>query len=530
MLRDVAVTAERSAPRLSQAPSRPDVLLRVYNESHVPLTPALANELWALETCAVPAQSRLWGQAYLRAGEAMGLPGRIGTVQSWQDSLRAFHGAVAEPVLRWAALSVGRMDLRGDYPLGDNFKTLAASDAEVEKRVKLAMSDTQVLGRGFWIEAGLRLWLASAAGRESEIPELQPGIARFLFELDPAMGDQADRLRRLRDRRPSRNLRSGIRPREGGVAGVRVSTVLDDLTDALPTELIFPEEILADRMLHEGLVVRHRPPPRLPKRDLLVVVIGRGGANEGNACELFAKAAWIDAAIRLRILLAQMGLHRSELVWAEGVSGHVRSNILSVEGFKSPNAVDPFALSGDLRADHLFACGLLPRIASATSLTGDHSRSSTSADRYTALDEVLACVQRDLRSRLPMVQAARRPAARADLRPGDLADYGRILVVSVLPGEGPQAQEIEESWAIHRGALARKLGGTLPSHARFAALICPPALTRDSAFRLFADGHRHGALPEIDLGRQDEPLEAVNSSLGFLSLALMEAAIEVLHA
>lgn len=490
------------AERLGE--SRADALRRSFAERHLPLSRPLAEALVRLEAGRIPTQEPVWGRAWRLAGESIGLPSRIGTSPQWQKTVAAFPALVVEPLLRAALARGSAWHLPGAADLGE-----PRGEDRIEAEVGQALADPDRMGRGFWIETAMRLWGVLSQDAPLPSPEVQPGAARLIFEFEPAFEASPDRQRRLREKMRSLRRRSGFRPKEGGVTGVRMSSALEDLPDALPSEFLFPQEIFADRFLHEGLIVRHRPPRRLPKRDLLVIT--RHDARPGEAAGVMAlvRAAWADAMVRLRLVLAQMDLTRSDLAWAEMRPDSLRAVILSVAGVKVSAAADPFALSGALRAEHLVGSGLLPGLILATPGREDDRISSPTPER------LLAHLRHRLKSR---------PGQGFD----GFEDYGRILVLSVLSPEEARRLGAGEGWpALRAGLLAQARG--LPQEARHAALVCPSAIVRGQPFTLMSDFDQRAEAPSLQPSETGEAAEALRGLTGLLSCALVELCIEALN-
>lgn len=491
------------AERLGEA--RAEALRRSFAERHLPLPLPLAEALARLERGRIPTQEPTWGSVWRLAGESIGLPSQIGTSGQWQKTVPALPALVVEPLLRAALARGSAWHLPGAADLGE-----FGGEDRIEAEVRLALSDPDRMGRGFWVETAMRLWAVLSQEAPLPSPEIQPGAARLIFEFEPAFEAAPDRQRRLREKMRALRRRSGFRPKEGGVTGVRMSSALEDLPDALPSEFLFPQEIFADRFLHEGLIVRHRPPRRLPKRDLLV--IGRHDARSGETAGVMAlvRAAWADAMVRLRLMLAQMDLTRSDLVWAEMRPDSLRAAILSVAGIKVSAAVDPFALSGPLRAEHLMGSGLLPGLILATPGREDDRGVLATPERLLA----------HLRARLK---------ARPGLGFDGFDDYGRILVISVLTPEAAAGLGAGEGWPALRSGLQAQAGRGLPQETRHAALICPTAIARSQPFTLMSDFQPSAEAPPLQAFETGEAAEALCELTGLLSRSLIEICIEALN-
>lgn len=513
----------------SRASPRAAALLRSFHERHVPLTPRLAEALSGLEARNIPTEAPFWGRAFLLAGETVGMPTRFGNVPFWRRAVPAFAGTVAEPILRRATMLAGAMRLGGAAELGPPAD--ADCDARLEAAADRLLAGVEGMGRGFWINAALGLHAAALAppGDLRPAPAGEPVLAQLLFETEPRMPDEEQQLRR-RKIAPQRALRrSGIRPKEGGVAGVRISSMDEDLPDALLTEFLLPDELLADRLLHEGFVVRHRPPQREPRRDLLALALC--DRRQASAGTLVAKAAWADAALRLRIALAQMGLNRSDIGWSEAAARALRCSLLPVDGHAAPAAANPFALSGALRAETLMTSGLLPDLVARDPLPTDGLLSMGAGDPVWQ-----GLLQHSLQRLRAPVGAATKPGRKPEgpkrsepARPETLSDYGKVLLLLMLDESSAEGRAARESWAGLRGRVTMGLRGLVPQGTKIVALLCPAMPDRDTPFVLVGD-LSPGEGSTLALPEAEDPSEATSELLGSLSAALIGITIEALHA
>lgn len=513
-------------------------LIQAYAERHVVLTPGLASALVALETAETQAEAPIWGQAFRLAGRFVGQEQVVGRSRFWRWAVPSFHLLVAEPVLRRAMTAcngaglAGAADLPGptDLPRPDRWQ------ARFETIVRQFLSDPAMMGRGFWIETAVRLQAAAMqqaqrrAGHLSRrialhlvAPEADALLCRLLYEAEPEF-PEAFRLdsRRIRARQKSQRKRAGHRPKEGGVSGIRTSTVLDDLPDALVSELVLPKRLVVDRLLHEGLIVRHRPPYRQPKRDLLVLGLAdRRADGPGGA---IAKAAWADAALRLQILLGQMGMPLSDLVWAEARATGLAADLLRVEDAEASAGLDPIRLQGALRASRLFRSDLMPGFPDTLGATDPLP---VGADGQGELMVQLA------RSGLRRLQVRHRfqggrlgPGADIAHRP---ADYARRIAMIVLPAGSEFATRAGDDWTAVRGQINATLARVMEDETRVIAIIPPRDIAPGHGFAVVGDliaGGRVDAAPDPDI----PAAEAVNRVLGHLSATLISAVVEAVDA
>ncbi len=303
-----------------------------FAQRHVALPAGMADGLARFLAARQPLLDPFWGRAFTCMARALDVSGAVVSQSLVKGVLDRFLVVVAEPVLRRAAQAAGMLPLAAAAAPAVDARWDGA-EAAIRRQAEAALADPQVMGRPFWVHAALDIHLAALRAARQRTrhgappapgPETDPALAALVF-LHPPRFDEAQlrERHRRRARQVSAHRRAGVRPKEGGVAGIRQSHSFEDLPDSLFSELIQPRALLANKLLHEGLLVRHRPPRRNPRRDLLAVTALL--ADPGDGMGLLAKAAWADAAIRLRVALHQMGLGNSDLVWAPaaGAAAHL---------------------------------------------------------------------------------------------------------------------------------------------------------------------------------------------------------------
>lgn len=513
-------------------------LVRTFAERHVVLTADLAAALSAAEQAEVPAEIPVWGQAFRLAGQSVGQEQVLGRGRFWRGAFPSFHVLVAEPVLRRAMAACDGVGLSGAADLPGP-KDLPRPDrwlARYEAVVRQFLSDPGMMGRGFWAETAVRLQMAAwrdaqfraghlsrRLGLHAIAPEADPLLCRLLYEAEPEF-PEAFRLdsRRIRARQKSQRKRAGHRPKEGGVSGIRTSTILDDLPDALISELVLPPRLVVDRLLHEGLIVRHRPPYRQPKRDLLV--LGMADRRADGVAGAVAKAAWADAAIRLQILLGQMGLPLSDLVWAEARATGLAADLLRVEDAEPSAGLDPIRLQGPLRASRLFRSGLMPGFPDLTS-ANDPLPAATDG-QGDLMAQLARSGLRRLQIRHRIAGGRLGPGADIAHRP---ADYALRIALAVLPPGSRLALQAGADWAGVRGQVSGALARVMEDETRLIAIVPPHEVAPGYAFSVIGDlvaGGRIDIAPDPDI----PPAEAVNRVLGALSAAMISAVLESVDA
>jgi len=531
----MALWITRTVPDLGGDPTgrRAAALMAAFAERHVPLPPKLARALAALEEAPVPAASPVWGQAFLRAGEAVGMARVIGGTQFWAGAVAAFRKVVAEPVLRRAAVACGTAQLCGEADLAAGEGALETDwAARFEVEVARLLTDGDRMGQGFWAETAVRLHGAALLqaerragqigrqlGRPQVMPEQEPLLCRLMFEAEPDFPESFRlRRRRQRSRSVSDRKRSGIRPKEGGVAGIRVTTQLEDLPDAMLSELILPPELIANRLLHEGVLVRHRPPFRQPKRDLLSFCLCDRQARDPASA--VAKAAWADAAIRLQIWLAQAGLAKSDLIWAEQVPIGLNADVIRVETAPEQKRLDPTRMEGLFRRRRLFEAGLLPSFADTLSGRANGIGGDAGIDE-TVRALVKTGVER-LHTRLRVGTGRLGHAEDLGHRPGD---YFRRVVLMVLPATHPDAGRVAEDWPSVATALRAACRRAFDAEALVNVLVLPDGIEAGARFVAAGDTVLSDDA-EITVPEDHDGIEAVNRTLGALSALFIDTIME----
>lgn len=475
-----------------------------FAQRHVPLPGPLAESLALFLESRQPLRDPVWGRAYACMARALDLPGALGSQMLLAGARDRFVQLVCEPVLRHAAAVTGVLPLAASGGSPD-----PGAESRVAAVAGTALESVAVMGRAFWVHAGLDLLRAaqsearrrSAGRRRKAVPapeaETDAALAALVFLHPPCFAPDLLREKaRRKARHVSANRRSGIRPKEGGVAGIRQSGSLEDMADSLFSELMMPKALFANKLLHEGLLVRHRPPRRDPKRDLLAVTLMDAGPDDGMA--LLVKAAWADAAIRLRVALRQMGLMRSDLLWSQ-TGGQVAT--LGCTGDADPtDQVAPLAIAGRVRADMLLRGGLFPGLA--------------------ALPPRGAAVPRPDLLRAGITGLA----AGQGRDPGALTgDYGMRLLLAAGPHAGRRAPD----WSLARAELMAALVPAMGGRSHLACLTwsrlsdtAPDLLCRRDG----ADDLRL-ALPATGQADSDAQLGAF---MGHLVDWLMTATLEAL--
>jgi hypothetical protein len=305
------------------------------HDRHIGAPPSIVRELIRFHS----EGEGIWAAAAPRLTEAFETrdDGDVTVDGLWmQTPLYLLTSRFAAPILRAASGRIGCTVCFGALGLSKEavaMDPLAYSDyaGSMHRMVELLLAQTEQMGAHFWRGTAETLYggivrsvgqeaAANDFGRAVESVEMDQPFLTILRKLDPDFSRQPRRrlptaLRAVRSTRD----RSGLRPKEGGVAGVYASQNLADLPDLLNSELLNPRVLLADKLVNGSFLVRSRPPFRRPNRHALIV--GAFLVPASSTARRFAKAAWFQAAFRTAVWLARSGLGESELRWIERLDG-----------------------------------------------------------------------------------------------------------------------------------------------------------------------------------------------------------------
>lgn len=486
-----------------------------FAERHVPLPVPLAEALARMLASRQPLLEPVWGRAFTCMSRALGISGAVAGQQLMKGVLDRFLLVVAEPVMRFATERARIAPLAGRAPLADATIRWTGAEAAIAREADAALRDAAVMGLPFWAHAALDLsgaahqkaWARARRAEETSAPECDPMLAALVFLHPPKFEALLGRQQiRRKARQTSAKRRAGIRPKEGGVAGILQSRMFDDLPDALMSELILPRALLANKLLHEGLLVRHRPPRRDPNRDLLAVTLHR--AAPGDAMGTLVKAAWADATIRLRVALLQMGLTNSDLVWGEPGATQSLDCALDLPGI---DRLPPLMIEGKARADMLMRSGLYP----AHAILPRHQPKPEPEVEMDGADNGLISGLRAALS--PLAVAQKRSSS------GIAKDYGRRFMLISRPHRGRNPPEWATLRAEHVSQLDREFGRAHQACLCWlggTAMVAPVLLA-------MADGREPIELtvPAADAPERDDLLAEF---MGELVLWMMDVTLEAL--
>jgi hypothetical protein len=474
-------------------PRRLRGFLMAIHSRHAGLTPPAAAGILDDQTSLLVAPRRPFGPWEAMRGhvrEALNAAGDPSD-RFWAEISPAFlYSRALVPVVHAASRQIGRSCLFGTAPspaarrAGEDYEDY---QHRFEQAFVDCLSDPGRMGTAFWDGLAFSLWsefLVRAGSRvlqarpDQAVPDADPGVIYWLRRLNPAFS-------RGRQRHRPRVLHHHInprqpRPRQGGVAGVRMSHTPDDFGDRLISEAVYPTILQLDRLLHSGYLVRHRPPPLDRRRDVLIVGLFPG--SRLYAGYSFANAAWLDAALRAAILLRRAGLVRSDIAAAaRAAADGAAVATVSIERLQWLDAADPWTAGVRERFAFLRTAGWLPGFVDRG--PGDALAPAGRSDP--PYDGALPPGAGDWLRRV----IAARPFLRAQ---GDedgarlLARYNAVHVQVVVPhlpaGPGEQATRAE----IHRGllhCLRRDLGLHGDGHSLSMFEVSPRPFGRFSMVR-----------------------------------------------
>lgn len=482
-------------------------LRQSFAQRHVPLPAGLADALARFLTAGQPLRDPVWGRAFSCMSRSLGVSGSFAGQLLMKRVLDRFLVVVAEPVLGHAARMAGELPLPVTGPPGEgDAQRAAAAEAAILRHAAAALAEPQVMGHAFWVHAAVDLHLAALhqaqqrarADAVTAPPRADAALAALMFLYEPTF-DSARHVDQFRQkaRKVSARRRAGIRPKEGGVAGIRPSRSLEDVPDLMFSELAQPRALFANKLLNDGLLVRHRPPRRDPKRDLLAITVSHAAADDGLGT--LVKAAWADSAIRLQLALHQMGLGKSDLVWSDGAGPPAHLDC----AIEDPglDRLPVLSLAGKARADRLMRSTLMPGFA-ARPVDGP---AATEGDP----------LRRAIRRAVAAAGGARETQAIA-------GDYGRRLVVVCQKVRGRQAPDWAALRADHVAACGRDLG---PCH--HAGLFWIGKGENPSDLVAVADG-REETVMHLPAPTAADRKTALAAFLGDLSFWILSVTLEAL--
>lgn len=508
-------------------PGRAGAYFTALADLHLPVTAVLAEGLARMETAQDPGLSTPWGAAWGLAGAAIGLPGRFGRRPTWQREVPVFARLVASPVLRQVAFQVGEVAI--DVPgLEGVAQDQGTSDAAIHAQVARLLGSEAAMGAAFWAAAGTGLLAAfrhrAAVARTARRspPSIDAELALFVHTIEPERGGHDPALRRLKAIARSERLRSGIRPREGGVVGVLQTRRVEDVGEAMISTFVHPRPLLLQKLLEEGFPIPHRPPLRRPRRDMMVLC--QASDPTGTPTRV-VKAAWIDATLRLGLLLRAAGLPHSEFAWVDRHDG----GTVAAGHSASPGAPGPRTGAGARALDGGRLAGLARRATLAGSglATDAFLRFPPLSDGPTQAPDARGAVTAGIATCLRAAAETGGPAtmrARDRSLPTGPEDYGAHLVQSVEPAQVAGGTRVG-NWRRDRAPLTGLLRGQPATRAML--VLVPETLSPGAGFTIYSDLTPDGEIIVVDPdGTVAEVLPRV---IGALSDRFLAEVMEALH-
>lgn len=506
--------------------TRAQLLFHVLQDRHLPMSQALATSLAAFEAAQSPAADPFWGRAYGLAGHAIGLHGKMGNTPAWARLFDVFVLSVVEPILRAVATRMKRVTITTVGGLAGEAEALemARSAKAIEAIVDEMLSDQAAIGTAFWIGAGTTLlgrFRETPAGQSSPrahrgkavpfLPDLI--LAHLVYAIEPALEEDRSWTKNTpRSASKSKRLRVGIRPREGGVTGVQHSRRETDIADALSSAFILPKEIRLIKLLEEGFMIPRRPPYRRPDRDLLSMTFLDPATEKLEAAAL-VKAAWIDATMRLRFLLANMSMGKSEIGF-----GHIRAagtiaSAVSAQVDQPKGAFNIMALEGAMRGRMISMSALVPSIFDTVVPLDLAKRPKGTEDPKVAAQKQ---VRTTCAAQAVIGMATKKDAARnTQTKRPDLGDYAQVCLIDIAPRVVRGDETVASDWRSNRKSIQRdyKLDGAADLY--LGRVLCPKTVKPGAIFVVCSDddaGER-----EIEITIDIAPDEAISKVIGDLS-------------
>ncbi len=511
---------------VGEVASRAQTLFHVLQDRHVPMTQTLATSLADFEAAQFPAADPFWGRAYALAGGAIGLHGKMGNTPAWSRFFGVFVQTVAEPILREVAVRMKHLTITtvGGVASAVEAVDMGRISLSIEAAVDEMLSDQDSMGQAFWIGVATTLLgrfretpvgQSSASKPRGKTVPLLPDLtfAHLVYAVEPILGEDRSWAKNApRSASKSKRLRVGIRPREGGVTGFQHSKRDDDIADAVSSAFILPNELRLIKLLEEGFMIPRRPPYRHPDRDLLSMTFQNPALN-GLEAGAIVKAAWIDATMRLRFLLANMSMENSEFGFGHIHAAGTIASAVSAKVDQPKGVVNIMALEGLLRARMISMSTLIPSIFDTVVPRGQAARKNAPDDAKSVAQKqvLLACAAQAV-----VGKASQRVTSKNNLtRRPDLGDYAQVCLIDVAPRMVRGDETVTSDWRSNRKAIQRdyNLGGALDLY--LGRILCPEAVKVGAIFVLCSDDGAGES--ELEIPLDSAPEEAIGQIVGALS-------------
>ena len=518
-------------------------LFEMLQDRHVPITPTLTQSLWQLRYAPDPAAQPLWGLAFQRVGESLGLPERFGRTSFWARLDDVFVREVVEPLLRHAATNIGKVTINthGSQGVPGHAKSASNATEKLGEEVGRLLSTVEEMPRGFWSYAGLSLLQAFHQRTSKHNPartilplRISPIVAELVYEVEPLLPQDPAWQKRKHSMtvRSVRN-RSSFRPREGGITGVVHACGLEDIGSAVTTTFAYPSNLLIPRILEEGYMITNRPPNRQPIRDLLLMVVNESPLSPGPAAVV--KAAWVDATARLPMVLSNLGTTKTELGWTDLHNFGSTPVALSTEGLALQGAMarQGFAmatkLKGQARRGVISKSSLVPTAFSAlpTVRPGRYEEAELPDNRLrSALWSLVSeCLRASEPETIYAFHSERSKEKHAIAR--SLDDYATILMLHVGANKHSGGTRVVD-WEEDRAKLLQRTSLETNTTLHAGQILTPQAMEAGQSFELIADTEPN--LQEVPVHETKCTDDAVASIVGMLSSWFIEQVVQAIYA
>lgn len=494
-------------------------LLELAHDRHIPLTPDLARHFFTQSL----GERSLTDLAIDACRGALAQKPRVRHAFACRPEI--VFDFVLAPIVRQAAVNIGKVVLHGAKGMSQiSDRDVEQYRKDIDAETMRLIAEPDVMGSAFWHTAAVAVLgdgLAMAASRSTRRAgrgglnigvEPDRDLTSIVCATEPLFETPPVKRLRARIARQTSWRRAGIKPKEGGIEGIRATRSLDEIDDALQSTFCLPPEMLMVKFTEEGFLVKHRPPSRQPRRDLLVALLAPDGLHDGTS--KIAVAAWIDACIRLWPILHKSRVMRADLGFATERLGGLRTAAMRLDHVPLIPVSDPFILSREARLSLLMNSNLAPSV-----FDGNPSSipSRRRVDLLGAPQVILDTICTAFASVPAMRQAGRSGVSVADA--GDLSIYNAILALQIVrePSEemGPPAgQEVLRELQLPDST--RPLG---------VRIDLPATGAPDAPFHINSSRNDSIAVHWEDT---DDDAERLARMIGQLSLVFIDLALEAL--
>lgn len=185
--------------------------------------------------------------------------------------------------------------------------------------------------QNFWKERAIALRSMMLESKRLSVdthPVTLLSYSKLLFDLKPATQYRYDDLiKRLRISHRPRLLDK--RQSEAGSTSIKITRSIENLHRILKSELVYPDQLLDDRLYNTGYWSLNPPPKPVQPRDILIVAFFPHILTRSTS-GAFAKACWVHFLTQFMTILQQNELTNSEYRWVEGSSQLMETRTLNV--------------------------------------------------------------------------------------------------------------------------------------------------------------------------------------------------------